>query len=52
MVPKFIMAGGQLVKVLIHTGVHNYMEFKSVDGSFCYSSKAGKVSYQRARRSM
>jgi Rab GDP dissociation inhibitor len=43
MVPKFIMAGGQLVKVLIHTGVHNYMEFKPVDGSFVYSKKAGKI---------
>lgn len=43
MVPKFIMACGQLVKVLIHTGVHNYMEFKAVDGSFVYSSKAGKI---------
>jgi len=43
LVPKFIMAGGQLVKVLIHTGVHNYMEFKAVDGSFVYSNKAGKV---------
>ena len=37
LVPKFIMSGGQLVKVLIHTGVHNYMEFKTVDGSFVYS---------------
>lgn len=43
MVPKFIMAGGQLVKVLIHTGVANYMEFKPVDGSFVFSRKAGKV---------
>jgi Rab GDP dissociation inhibitor len=43
LVPKFIMAGGQLVKVLIHTGVANYMEFKPVDGSFVYSSRAGKV---------
>lgn len=43
LVPKFLMAGGQLVKVLIHTGVANYMEFKPVDGSFVYSSKAGKV---------
>ena len=30
-------------QVLIHTGVANYMEFKPVDGSFVYSSKAGKV---------
>ena len=37
------MAGGQLVKVLIHTGVHNYMEFKAVDGSFVYSSRASKI---------
>jgi len=43
MVPKFIMAGGQLVKVLIHTGVANYMEFKPVDGSFVYSMKAGII---------
>ena len=43
MMPKFIMAGGQLVKVLIHTGVANYMEFKPVDGSFVYSSSAAKV---------
>jgi Rab GDP dissociation inhibitor len=43
LVPKFLMAGGQLVKVLIHTGVANYMEFKPVEGSFVYSSKAGKV---------
>jgi len=41
MVPKFIMAGGQLVKVLIHTGVANYMEFKPVDGSFVY--RGGKT---------
>ncbi|KAL1522820.1 hypothetical protein AB1Y20_017789 [Prymnesium parvum] len=43
MVPKFIMAGGQLVKVLVHTGVANYMEFKPVDGSFVFSRKVGKV---------
>jgi len=43
LVPKFIMAGGQLVKVLIHTGVANYMEFKPVEGSFVYSRKVGKV---------
>ena len=45
MVPKFIMAGGQLVKVLIHTGVANYMEFKPVDGSYVYRKGAagGKI---------
>jgi Rab GDP dissociation inhibitor len=43
LIPKFLMAGGNLVKVLIHTGVSNYIEFKPVDGSFVYSNKAGKV---------
>lgn len=45
LVPKFIMAGGQLVKVLIHTGVANYMDFKPVDGSFVYrkDKSGGKV---------
>ena len=45
LVPKFIMAGGQLVKVLIHTGVANYMEFKPVDGSYVYrkGSAGGKI---------
>uniref|UniRef100_A0A6U7ILG1 Rab GDP dissociation inhibitor n=1 Tax=Haptolina brevifila TaxID=156173 RepID=A0A6U7ILG1_9EUKA len=43
LVPKFIMAGGLLVKVLIHTGVANYMEFKPVEGSFVFSSKAQKI---------
>lgn len=34
LVPKFIMANGNLVKVLIHTDVTKYLEFKAVDGSF------------------
>lgn len=34
MVPKFIMANGNLVKVLVHTDVVKYLEFKAVDGSF------------------
>lgn len=32
---------GQLVKLLIHTGVTRYLEFKSVEGSYVY--KAGKI---------
>jgi len=43
LIPKFLMAGGQLVKVLIHTGVSNYIEFKPVDGSFVFSNKVGKI---------
>lgn len=34
MVPKFIMGNGKLVRVLIHTNVTRYLEFKAVDGSY------------------
>jgi len=34
LIPKFIMASGVLVKMLIHTDVTRYLEFKSVDGSY------------------
>nr|QBH73826.1 rab gdp-dissociation inhibitor [Liposcelis bostrychophila] len=42
LIPKFLMANGQLVKLLIHTGVTRYLEFKSVEGSYVYNS--GKIS--------
>jgi Rab GDP dissociation inhibitor len=32
---------GELVKLLIHTGVTRYLEFKSIDGSYVY--KDGKI---------
>lgn len=32
---------GQLVKLLIHTGVTRYLEFKSCEGSYVY--KGGKI---------
>lgn len=41
LIPKFIMANGNLVKVLIHTDVTKYLEFKAVDGSYVYVN--GKV---------
>lgn len=35
---------GQLVKLLVHTGVTRYLEFKSVEGSYVFKSgKAHKV---------
>lgn len=37
-VPKFIMGGGKLVRVLVRTKVTRYLEFKAVDGSFVFSS--------------
>ena len=41
LVPKFIMAGGELTKFLIFTDVTKYLEFKQVDGSYVY--RGGKV---------
>ena len=41
MVPKFMMGNGLLVRTLVHTGVHKYLEFKAVDGS--YVVKQGKT---------
>mmetsp|Transcript_2905 Transcript_2905/g.10180 ORF Transcript_2905/g.10180 Transcript_2905/m.10180 type:complete len:451 (+) Transcript_2905:171-1523(+) len=41
MVPKFMMGNGLLVRALVHTGVHKYLEFKAVDGS--YVMKQGKT---------
>eukprot|EP00457_Paulinella_chromatophora_P004399 gb/GEZN01004411.1/.p1 GENE.gb/GEZN01004411.1/~~gb/GEZN01004411.1/.p1 ORF type:complete len:491 (-),score=116.20 gb/GEZN01004411.1/:438-1910(-) len=38
--PKFLMACGNLVKVLLHTKVTRYLEFKSIAGS--YVSQGGK----------
>ena len=32
--PKFMMANGKLVRVLLHTDVVKYLEFKAVDGSY------------------
>ncbi|OAY83451.1 guanosine nucleotide diphosphate dissociation inhibitor At5g09550 [Ananas comosus] len=41
MIPKFMMANGALVRVLIHTNVTQYLNFKAVDGSFVYNK--GKI---------
>lgn len=41
LIPKFLMANGSLVKLLIHTGVTRYLEFKSLEGSYVY--KGGKI---------
>ncbi|KAF3689875.1 Rab GDP dissociation inhibitor beta [Channa argus] len=41
LIPKFCLAAGQLVKILVHTGVTRYLDFKVVEGSYVY--KAGKV---------
>lgn len=41
MIPKFMMANGTLVRVLIHANVTKYLNFKAVDGSFVYNK--GKI---------
>lgn len=44
LIPKFIMANGNLTKMLLHTKVTRYLEFKSIDGSYVYKdSKILKV---------
>ena len=40
LMPKFIMANGKLVKMLIMTNVNRYLEFKQVDGSYVLKDKA------------
>ena len=42
LIPKFLMASGSLVKLLIHSGVTRYLEFKSVEGSYVFK-KGGKI---------
>lgn len=34
--PKFVMAYGKLVKMMIKTGVSKYLNWKAVDGSYVY----------------
>ena len=42
LVPKFIMASSELVKILTHTDVTRYLEFKLVAGSYVY--RDGRIS--------
>ncbi|XP_068962146.1 rab GDP dissociation inhibitor alpha-like isoform X1 [Petaurus breviceps papuanus] len=41
LIPKFLLASGQLVTMLLYTEVINYLEFKVVEGSFVY--KEGEI---------
>ena len=42
LVPNFILASGELTKLLLHTDVTRYLEFKQIAGSFIYHD--GKIS--------
>jgi Rab GDP dissociation inhibitor len=49
LIPKFIMANGNLVKILLHTKVTRYLEWKCVDGSYVYQwQKGGLLSSAKA----
>lgn len=41
LVPKFIMASGSLVQILLKTKVSRYLEWKSCDRSYVYQPQAG-----------
>ncbi|KAM3622335.1 uncharacterized protein V6R79_023359 [Siganus canaliculatus] len=41
LIPKFFLAHGELVKILMHTEVTRYLDFKVIEG--VYISKAGKL---------
>lgn len=41
LIPKFIMANGKLVKMLLHTKVTKYLEWKCVDASYVAQDQKG-----------
>ncbi|EDO16284.1 hypothetical protein Kpol_1053p21 [Vanderwaltozyma polyspora DSM 70294] len=41
LIPKFLMANGELTNILIHTDVTRYVDFKQVSGSYVF--KSGKI---------
>lgn len=43
LIPKFIMANGEMSNILYHTDVQRYLEFTQVAGSYVYHS-GGKIS--------
>jgi len=40
LIPKFVMASGKLVSILLKTKVSRYLEWKSVDGSYVHQYQA------------
>ena len=40
-IPKFLMANGELTNMLVHTDVTRYLEFKQIAGSYVY--REGKI---------
>jgi len=42
LIPKFIISSGELTRILVHTDVTRYLEFKQIAGSFVF--RDGKIS--------
>jgi len=42
LIPKFIIASGELTKILVHTDVTRYLEFKQIAGSYVF--RDGRIS--------
>ncbi|KAF7732799.1 Rab GDP dissociation inhibitor alpha [Apophysomyces ossiformis] len=42
LIPKFMMANGEIVRFLTHTNVTQYLDFKQIAGSYVY--RGGKIS--------
>lgn len=42
LIPKFLMANGELTNILVHTEVTKYIEFKQIGGSYVY--RGGRIS--------
>jgi Rab GDP dissociation inhibitor len=43
LIPKFIMANGKLVKILLKTRVAKYLEWKAIDGTYVFQMKEGGI---------
>ena len=41
LIPKFVMSDGDLVKLIFKAQVHNYLEWKSIDGTYVYQWDKG-----------
>eukprot|EP00923_Selenidium_pygospionis_P031875 GHVN01056346.1.p1 GENE.GHVN01056346.1~~GHVN01056346.1.p1 ORF type:complete len:293 (+),score=26.77 GHVN01056346.1:101-880(+) len=43
LIPKFVMAGGKLVKMLLKTNVSRYLEWQVIEGTFVYQYQKGGI---------
>lgn len=51
LIPKYVMAYGKLVKMIIKTKVSDYLSWKCVEGTYVYQYKKGASSARRGARS-